>query len=60
MLFLTIYFESDDTFTVASADSKKIRSISGDDVIVKFGVRSYPGRIIGRSGSFHCYTCTAP
>jgi hypothetical protein len=23
-------------------------------------VRSYPGRIIGRSGSFHCYTCTAP
>jgi hypothetical protein len=57
MLFLTIYFESDDTYTVAPADSKKIRSTSGDEVIVNFGGRSYPGRIIGRSGSFLCRIC---
>jgi hypothetical protein len=56
MLFLTIFFEEEDTFSVENVNSKNIQYISEDeDVIVRSGRHFFSGKIIGRSGTVLFY-----
>jgi hypothetical protein len=56
MLYLTVFFEVDNTFSVLKANSKLIKPGGGtDEVIVISGRRTYTGLVIGRTGAFSIF-----